>query len=288
MDTVTVVVVVGALAVAAAVREVTWRRAMAATRRRLAETESDARQGEKLAAVGQLVSGLAQELKSPLQGLIGSTELMLASAGEADPDNSRELRQIVDEASRAAGMVRNLLAFTEASALSRRWQDLNEIVARAVDARRVELAAAGVLAQFVRADRLPLVYVDGRQLEKVMTTLLGPGELGEPGCVSSVTVTTCQGQSPEDPLAVNIDIEESGAPPGGDAQATWSSGLAACQQVLDAHGGSIAMERRSTGVRIRVELPIAVGTGEPEHRNPLRGAERRGTAAASRSVETGS
>jgi K+-sensing histidine kinase KdpD len=286
MDTVTVVVVAGALAVVAAVREATWRRAMAATRRRLAETESEARQSEKLAAVGQLVSGLAQDLKSPLQGLIGSTELMLASAGEVDPDNSRELRQIVDEASRAAGIVRSLLAFTETSALARRWQDLNEIVACAVDARRVELAAAGVRSQFVRAERLPLVYIDGRQLEKVMTTLLGPAELGEPGCVSSVTVTTCQGPSPEDPLAVNIDIEERGALSDSDDQATWSSGLAACQQVLDAHGGSITMERRSAGVRIRLELPIAVSTDETGRRNPLDGTERRGTAAASASVET--
>ena len=183
-------------------------------------------------------------------------------------------------------MVRNLLAFTETSALARRWQDLNEIVARAMDARRVELAAAGVRAQFVPADRLPLVYVDGRQLERVMTTLLGPDELDEPGCVSSVTVTTCQGQLPEDPLAVNIDIEERSAPPDGDAQATWSSGLAACQQVLDAHGGSLGMERRSDGVRIRLELPIAVGTREPERRNPVREAERRGATAASRIVET--
>jgi K+-sensing histidine kinase KdpD len=286
MDTVTGVVVVSALAVGVAVREMTWRRAMAATRRRLAETESEARQGEKLAAVGQLVSGLAQELKSPLQGLIGSTELMLASAGEADPDNSRELRQIVDEASRAAGIVRNLLALTETSALVRRWQDLNEIVARAVDARQSELAAAGIRSQLVRTDRLPLVYVDGRQLEKVVTTLLRPGELGEPGCVSSVTVTTCQGQSPEDPLAVNIDVDEEGALADSDDQATWSSGLAACQQVLDAHGGSVTLERRSVGVRIRLELPIAVGTWEPERQSPLREAERRSTAAESGSVET--
>ena len=60
-----------------------------AARRR--PTASQIREQEQLAHVGQLVSGLAQELKNPLQGVIGNAELMVAgggSGGDAKDDSS--------------------------------------------------------------------------------------------------------------------------------------------------------------------------------------------------------
>ena len=67
-----------------------------------------------MASVGHLLSGLAQDLKSPLQGVIGNTELMLAST---DPGRLRGgAHEIRDNAARAADIVRNLIAFTETGA----------------------------------------------------------------------------------------------------------------------------------------------------------------------------
>jgi signal transduction histidine kinase len=140
-----------ALAALLIVREAMGRRARAALREQLAA----ARDQEQLAHVGQLVSGLAQELKGPLQGVIGNTELMLAS-GSYGPASSDDLREIQENAARAAGIVRNLLAFTETLALNCRWQDINELAARAVDQVRGELEASGVHVRLALADRLPL------------------------------------------------------------------------------------------------------------------------------------
>ncbi|MGH9143801.1 MAG: histidine kinase dimerization/phospho-acceptor domain-containing protein, partial [Vicinamibacterales bacterium] len=165
------ILVVAALAVMLVAREMTWRRAFAGLRQRIAADGLQIREQGQLAQMGQLVSGLAQELKSPLQGVIGNTELMLAIGG-AGVDSTDELREIQEHASRAAGIVRNLVAFTETTSLSRRWQDLNELAARAVDCMRHELEARGVRVNFALADRLPMVYVDGRQLEKAISTLL--------------------------------------------------------------------------------------------------------------------
>ena len=127
------------LAVLLVARELAWRRAFAALQARIAADGQQIREQEQLAHVGQLVSGLAQELKSPLQGVIGNAELMMASGGL---DANDELREIQENVARAAGIVRNLLAFTETSALSRRWQDINEVASRAVEGLQGELEAS--------------------------------------------------------------------------------------------------------------------------------------------------
>src|SRR5215470_5340040 len=81
---------------------------------------------DRLASVGRLVSGLAQELKSPLQGVLGNAEVLAATTdGQA---SAAELAEIRENATRAVGIVRNLLVFTEANSLNRRWQNLNDLV----------------------------------------------------------------------------------------------------------------------------------------------------------------
>src|SRR5580765_3535439 len=61
---------------------------------------------DRLANVGRLVSGLAQELKSPLQGVLGNAE-MLAATGHGEA-TAEELNEIRENATRAVGIIRNL------------------------------------------------------------------------------------------------------------------------------------------------------------------------------------
>ena len=169
--TLVLLLIIAALGAIAASREVYWRGRIREARESLTTARSELSARSELADVGQLVSGLAQELKSPLQGVLGNTELMMASAGR-DESATEELQQIRESATRAAGIVRNLLAFTETTSLSCRWQDLNEVVARAMTACEPRLSGAGVKVRLDPAERLPLVYVDGRQLEQVVATFL--------------------------------------------------------------------------------------------------------------------
>lgn len=252
MDNLTVMVLFGTLGAAVVVREVAVRRALAKARRELDEVRGELKRQSELADVGQLVSGLAQELKSPLQGVIGTTEVMLASS------SSEELRQIKDDATRAAGIVRNLLAFTETSALTRRWQNLNDIVSRALDASRAKLDAIGVQLHFLSAERLPLVYVDGRQLEKVITTLLlrpvAETLARREDRDALVVVATRHIAVPDERLVVEVD-DRTDAPESDEP--AWSSDLAACRHVLEAHDGALEVVRRTDGgFRFRLELPV--------------------------------
>lgn len=239
-------------------REVSARRALAVLRRRLSEAETAARSRESLANMGELVSGLAQDLKSPLQGVIGNTELMLAGARtEAEAEELREIQQNV---TRAAGIVRNLVAFTETGSLNRRWHNINDIVVRAVDLCRTELDAAGVTLRLERAEHLPLVYVDGRQIEKAIATLLGGTRpvTGAPRREApTITLATTRTVEPDDRLVIELDDRAVHAR---DDQ-SWSADVAACRRVLEAHGGSLRAEGSpQTGIRCRVELPVtAIG-----------------------------
>ena len=247
------------LAIVLVVRELSWRRAFAAQRARNAADTVQMREHEQLAQVGQLVSGLAQELKSPLQGVIGSTELMLATGGLAS-ESKDELREIQENVNRAAGIVRNLLAFTETTTLLRRWQDINELARRAVEGMRTELETAGVRVNLVLADRLPLMYVDGRQLEKVIATLLARPEprSATRRTLAAVTLATRRGD-PDDRLVIEIDDRTAA-----DAdEASWSGDLVACRQIVQAHGGSLEVEHPTNGgYRFHLELPVtAVGAG---------------------------
>src|SRR5215510_2915132 len=231
------------------------------TERRLRDEMKQLRAGlkntDRLANVGRLVSGLAQELKSPLQGVLGNAEVLAATEGGGT--STQELREIHENATRAVGIVRNLLVFTEANSLHRRWHNLNDLLSTALDSRRAELTAAGVRVNLDGAPRLPLVYVDGRQLERVISTLLDRWiRGGQPGSTATVAVST-QRRPSDERLVISIDDPSTSLD---EDDATWSADLDACRRVLETHGGALEVERRPAGgFACRLELPVTAAAG---------------------------
>ena len=262
METVATVVA-AALAALLVARELAWRRAIGVLRDRIAADRLALREQAQRVHVGQLVSGLAQDLKAPLQGVIGNTELMVANNG-VGIDSPDEIREIQEHVARAAGIVRNLLAFTETSALNRRWQDLNEVANRAVDSMRTELDASGVRVTVALAERLPLIYIDGRQLEKVIVTLLSrPAPRSTPRRDTAAVMLATRRGEPDDRLVIELDdrtaadLDELDEP-------SWSGDLVACRQILQAHGGSLEVERPANGGhRFHLELPVTAAGAHP-------------------------
>ena len=70
-------------------------------------------QSEKMASVGQLVSGVAHELNNPLTGVMGFAQLLLAR--DLDETVRSQIQTIYDEAERAAKIVQNLLSFARSA-----------------------------------------------------------------------------------------------------------------------------------------------------------------------------
>ena len=124
---------------------------------------------------------------------------------------------------------------------------------------RNELEASGVRVAFELADRLPLMYVDGRQLEKVIATLLArPAPRQSPSREAlPVTLVTRLGD-PDDRLVIELDDRTADAD-----EPSWSGDLIACRKIVQAHGGSLEVVRPTDGgYRFHLELPVtALGAG---------------------------
>ncbi|QEH32372.1 Sensor protein ZraS [Aquisphaera giovannonii] len=113
-------------------------------RRQAAERErlrTDLRRSERLAALGKLLAGVAHEVRNPLAGIRGITQLWQKGLGQ----NEEGFRHLIDEVDRLEGIVSRLLQFSRADAQDLAPGDLNEVAAEAA-----RLAEGSALEQGVR------------------------------------------------------------------------------------------------------------------------------------------
>ena len=80
------------------------------------QLEQQVAQAQKMNAVGQLAGGIAHDFNNVLQAIIGYSDLLLASHRPNDPA-FQDIMQIKQNANRAAGLVRQLLAFSRRQTL---------------------------------------------------------------------------------------------------------------------------------------------------------------------------
>ena len=135
-------------------------------RRRL---EDALRESQKMEAVGQLAGGVAHDFNNLLTAILGYTNLLLE-----DLPRDHEMRQDLDEiraaAERAAGVTRQLLAFSRRQMLQPQVVDLNELVGQLE--KLLKRAAGDRIDVSIRlGDRLLPVHVDPTSIEQVVINL---------------------------------------------------------------------------------------------------------------------
>jgi signal transduction histidine kinase/ActR/RegA family two-component response regulator len=128
-------------------------------------------QTDKLAELGQMVTGIAHELSNPLTSILGYAQRLLLrrdAIGE-----SHEARQIFQEAERASAILRQLLLSARESRPERRRVALNQVVSGTLELQRFSLAADNVHVQLDLEPVLPFVQGDAGQLQQVLMNLIG-------------------------------------------------------------------------------------------------------------------
>ncbi|MGC2001291.1 MAG: PAS domain S-box protein, partial [Candidatus Acidiferrales bacterium] len=127
-------------------------------------------QKEKLAAMGEMMAGVAHELNNPLTAILGISDLMRERA--ADDATRRQVEIVLKQARRAAGIVQNLLAFSRPSALASKKLRPEQVVKQVIDQQQASLRQKNVAIQLEAPEGLPAVDADPRLLQQVFVNLI--------------------------------------------------------------------------------------------------------------------
>ncbi len=127
-------------------------------------------QAEKLASLGQTISGIAHELNNPLATILTWAERL--THRQADEQTRRGLGVILSESERAARIVRNLLTFARKRHTTRTMVDVNRIVEETLTLRSYEQRVTNIAVIPALAAGLPAVFADPHQLQQVLLNLI--------------------------------------------------------------------------------------------------------------------
>jgi PAS domain S-box-containing protein len=225
-------------------------------------------QAEKLAAMGQMLAGVAHELNNPLTAILGVTELVREREG-LDDSMKRQLDLTHRQARRAARIVQNLLEFSRPASPQKKPIDLNSIIERTLQLHEHSLRRNQVEVDFSPRTDLPAVVGDANQLIQVLLNLISNAEqaireVRESGRIqirlassSGSVIVTVQDDGvgiPADALPKLFDPFFTTKRPGGGT----GLGLSICLSIVREHGGTIQAESLpGGGSAFRIYLPAA-------------------------------
>jgi signal transduction histidine kinase len=254
-------------------------RIAAETARRITALEQ-LRHADRLATVGQLASGVAHELGTPLN-VVHARARIIAGEPSSDPETARGARIIADQAERMTQIIRQLLDFARRREPKRQSHDVAEIVRHTLAVLAPLADKKGVTTALTVAEgQSTVVHVDAGQIQQVLTNLVVNGiQAMASGGRLTVELRTERAQPPPehgkpegDYLRVAVRDDGPGIPAGviervsepffttkGVGEGT-GLGLSVSYGIVMDHGGWLAVEtEEGKGSTFSAYLPQAAG-----------------------------
>jgi len=225
---------------------------------------------EKMAAVGQLVSGVAHEVNNPLTAILGFADLLMENP-ELPESARKDLRVILQEAQRTKQIVQNLLSFARQMPPQRNALQLNSILRRTIQLRSYDFNSHGVEVIEHLNEGLPEIIGDASQLQQVFLNILNNAydavhETGQPARIEIMTTKAGNG--------IEISFRDNG--PGishpdrifdpffttKEVGKGTGLGLSICYGFVKEHGGEILCHNNpdGRGATFIIRLPAASHT----------------------------
>ncbi len=136
-------------------------------------------QSQKMETVGKLAGGIAHDFNNVLTAIIGFSDLLLANHRPSDP-SFQDIMNIKQNANRAAGLVRQLLAFSRRQTLRPQVLQLSDLLSD-ITILLTRLLGENVKLEVVHGRDVWPIKADLNQLEQVIINLAVNGRDAMPG-----------------------------------------------------------------------------------------------------------
>jgi PAS domain S-box-containing protein len=230
----------------------------------LRHTQEQLLHSEKLAAVGQLISGVAHELNNPLTAILGYSQL-LTSSGQMGQQGIEYADKLYKQAQRTHRIVQNLLSFARQHKPERVPVQINQALEETLALRDYDLRMHNIRVHLDLAENFPVTSADPHQLQQVFLNMVNNAvdAILEHSTDGDLWVRT----------ALNGDrlcIEFTDSGPGvKDASRVFDPfyttkpvgkgtglGLSICYGIITEHGGTIQVRNVPTrGASFTIQLP---------------------------------
>lgn len=224
-------------------------------------------QSEKLAAMDNIVAGVAHELNNPMTAILGYAELLLAT--ERDPKRKRRIGLIAEEADRCGKIIGNMLSFTRSFGNDFEEGSVGALLEEIVSLRAYQMRVDGIELHTDIARDIPPGLIQPSAIRRLFLNILHNAHqalLEVPESQRAFWATArCEAET------VHIELADSG--PGVSEEVRYrifdpffttrdlgegmGLGLSVAFGVVHEHHGNIWMEPRvGGGTSIRIELPV--------------------------------
>jgi signal transduction histidine kinase len=239
-------------------------------------------QAEKLAALGQTISGVAHELNNPLATILTWAERL--AQRPADDQTKRGLAAILSESERAARIVRNLLTFARKRHTTRAMVDMNDVIRETLALRSYEQHLSNITIIDALASGLPQVFADPHQMQQVLLNLVINAEQAMISTHGRGTLILRTWHDPERG-AVVLEVNDDGPGVPDDLQPKifdpffttkevgkgTGLGLTVAYAIIQEHGGRLTMKSQpGGGASFFIEMPVTDEGLPPSPKPPER------------------